>query len=97
MSSESSHEDIPDVVPVRESFRPRNACVYCGSSEIVAGVRLGQTAEVKSFGLQYKGASVLGGAISIMGTEPLCVDLCTKCGTIQRFCVKQTNRNWATE
>lgn len=97
MSSESGHQEIPEVVPVPESSRQQPAYSYCGGTDIIMGVKLGQTAEVTSIGLQYKGSSVLGGAISIMGTEPLCVDLCKRCGTIQRFCVKQTDRNWATE
>jgi hypothetical protein len=45
-------------------------------------------AEVGQVGLKYRMALVL------VGTEPLHADLCSSCGTILRFYVKDTDKNW---
>lgn len=65
-------------------------CSHCGSTDLVLGVHIGQTAEVGHIGPQYKDGMLL------VGTEPLCVDLCKACGHIQRFFVKNPNHRWLT-
>jgi hypothetical protein len=63
-------------------------CLYCGGSEIVANIRVSQTAEVAKIGLSYKTAMI------VVGTEPILADLCNGCGSITRLHVKNTDRKW---
>jgi hypothetical protein len=64
-------------------------CSYCGSTKIVVGVRLSQTAEVGGIGLSYK---ALG---PFMGTERVVADLCDECGTLNRLYVKEVGKRWS--
>jgi hypothetical protein len=63
-------------------------CPHCGATSLVRGIELGLTAEAGQVGLKYRMALVL------VGTEPLHADLCSSCGTIVRFYVKDTGNNW---
>lgn len=73
---------------------PREACPYCGSVQIVRGLRLGQRAEAAEVGVKYEASgSFLG--IVVMGTEPLRVDLCDNCGTVARLYVGQVGQKWS--
>ena len=53
-------------------------------------MKLGQSAEVGSVGLDYQGKFLL------TGTEPLRADLCGACGTVLRLFVANTDRRWLT-
>jgi hypothetical protein len=66
----------------------QDKCPYCGGSEIVANIRISQTAEVGKIGLSFKTAMIL------VGTEPILADLCSGCGSVTRFHVKNTDRKW---
>jgi hypothetical protein len=68
----------------------QNKCPYCGGTEIVENVTISQTATAGGCGLCYKSAMIF------VGTEPLLADLCSGCGTITRFHVKETDRKWMT-
>lgn len=65
-----------------------HACPACGSADISEGIDLKMNAEVSPIGLSYK-VNIIFHTV-----EPLLVDLCRRCGTIVRFFVKQTDRNW---
>jgi hypothetical protein len=65
-------------------------CPYCESAEVVRAVKLSQPAETGDIGLQHRKALVF------TATETLYADLCKACGSISRFYVKETNRNWIT-
>jgi len=65
-------------------------CPYCGGVEFVRAVKLSQPAAAGDIGLQHRKALVF------VGTETLYADLCRACGTITRFYVKVTDRNWVT-
>lgn len=67
--------------------RKQTACPHCGGTDIVSGVRTGQTAEAGSTGLQYQG-------LIFTGTEPLLADLCKSCGTVARLWVARADRDW---
>jgi hypothetical protein len=59
--------------------------------DLIRAVRLGLTAEAGSVGLRYRTLLVLA------GTEPLYADVCKKCGSVARFYVRETDRNWLME
>lgn len=63
-------------------------CPHCGKGKIVRGIRIGQTADIGSIGLEYKAQ------FYFLNTEPLVADLCPACGVIVRFRVHQTDRKW---
>jgi hypothetical protein len=63
-------------------------CPHCAGVELIRGVRLGLTGEV---GLKYRTLLVL------VGTEPLYADVCKECGSVARFYVRETDRNWLME
>jgi hypothetical protein len=86
-------EDVPPPAPAEGKPPPANVrpCPHCGGRQLVRGIQLGLTAETGQVGLKYRMAYVL------MGTEPLHADLCQACGTILRFYVKNTERNWYQE
>jgi len=86
--------DIADVLPAEPPRRPTPACAYCGHTDFERGIELGQTAEAARIGLKFKASSFLGGALSLMGNEPLFADLCLTCGTVARLYVKETRRQW---
>jgi hypothetical protein len=51
---------------------------------------LNQNAEIGRIGLPYRVRGIF------IGTEPLRLDLCENCGTVQRFFVEEPRRNWKT-
>jgi hypothetical protein len=63
-------------------------CPYCGSSDLALGLKANQNAEVGTIGLAYKAAKIF------VGTELLRADLCLSCGSVVRFFVKESKRNW---
>jgi len=63
-------------------------CPFCGSGDVIAGLKLNQNAEVGRIGLAYKAAAIF------TGTEPLLADLCRACGSVVRFFVKDSTRKW---
>ena len=69
---------------------PNKTCSHCHSTEILLGVKSGQSAEVGRIGLQYKDGLLL------VGTEPLLADICTACGHIERLYVKNASHKWLT-
>jgi len=73
---------------VQQGSRAGGQCQHCGGGDIVTGVRVNQTSEVLRIGLAYKTGFL------VVGCEPLHADLCRVCGTVSRFFVKETNRNW---
>ena len=66
----------------------RARCPHCGSTDVITGLKVSQNAEVGRIGLAYKAA------VLFVGTEELHADLCRGCGSVIRFFVKETNRNW---
>ena len=73
---------------VNESNPSASVCVFCGSGDLIRGVRIGQTAEVGNIGPQYRIAFIVN------ATEPLFSDFCNECGTVSRLYVKNTKRKW---
>ncbi len=69
----------------------QRACLYCGSSDIMLGLILDQTADPGHIGLQYKTWKIL------RTTEPLRADVCRSCGTVFRFYVKERGRDWVVD
>jgi hypothetical protein len=65
-------------------------CSACGSSGIVAGIKVGQTAEAGSVGLSYKTGFI------VIGTEPFLADLCRACGRVRLY-VENRDRKWLTD
>ncbi len=63
-------------------------CQHCGGSDLIGGLEVNQSVEVGSTGLRYKTAKIF------VTVEPLKAELCRNCGTVVRFYVKETNRNW---
>jgi uncharacterized membrane protein (UPF0127 family) len=66
-------------------------CIYCNSTNIQADVVVGQTAEPRALGLKYRTNFL------IFGVEPFYAELCKDCGSIVRFYLKKTDRNWYTK
>jgi hypothetical protein len=91
MSGEKDHEQIPEVIPVPTESRPARACWYCGSEDIVRGLRLLGDGSVSI--RYFTGEQVLG-LFPGVGSEPVRVHLCNACGTIVRLYVKETDRDW---
>ena len=65
-------------------------CPYCGSQDIVADVRVNQTADAGRIGLAYKTRFL------VTGTAALRTELCRSCGSVLRLYVKETGKNWQT-
>jgi len=63
-------------------------CPSCGGSDLIRGLEMNQGVEVGTFGFRYRTAKIF------VGTEKLNAELCRSCGTVVRFYVKETNRNW---
>ncbi|TWT95460.1 hypothetical protein [Neorhodopirellula pilleata] len=95
------HQYRPEPRPVREKLAPQKSktekqkfnfikapCIHCNAVAIVPNVSVSQTAEAGSTGLEYKGWGIF------TGSEPLLADVCTRCGTINRFYVRNPNRDW---
>lgn len=55
---------------------------------MVRGIKFNQGIEVGPLGPVYKAAGIF------RGTETLYADLCRTCGSVTRFFVKRTDRNW---
>jgi hypothetical protein len=68
------------------------ACWYCGGTDLVRRVEVGQTAEAGRIGLSYRGPGLLG--VHVTGTEPLRATLCRECGTVVRLWVEDPDRDW---
>lgn len=77
---------------LREGMRTCGAqrCPYCGSDDVVTGLKMNQSAEVGKIGLQHKKAI-------FVCSEQLRADLCRACGSVVRFFVKDTDHNWVTD
>lgn len=65
------------------------SCPHCGSTDLVLGLKLNQTADAGHVGLPYKTARIF------VATEPLRADLCRRCGTVARWFVEEPDRPWA--
>ena len=63
-------------------------CPHCGGSNIVAGVRVDQTADAGRIGLAYKTK------FFVTATEPFYADICDDCGTVVRLYVKTAKQKW---
>jgi len=66
----------------------QRTCSECGSTDIVAGIAVSQTAVSGEIGLSYKSLGVL------TASAPMFADLCSDCGTIVRFYVRDTHKPW---
>jgi hypothetical protein len=66
-------------------------CPDCGSTDIAVGVQVSKSAETGRIGLTHKKAGFL------WVIEPLCANVCRKCGTIIRLYVKDTDHNWVLD
>lgn len=76
--------------PPRTGGEGPQTCPWCGSQSISEGLSLNQNAEIGRIGLPYRVRGIF------IGTEPLRLDLCENCGTVQRFFVEEPRRNWKT-
>jgi hypothetical protein len=92
MSAEHTPEEIPTAIPVSER-RSWPACPHCGSDDITKGMKLGLTATAGDVGINYHATGKFLG-VSLLGNEPLLVDLCMACGTLTRIYVAETERKW---
>lgn len=64
-------------------------CIYCNSTNIQSEIKLNQgTAEPGEIGLEYRAK------FFIHGVEPIYVELCKDCGSINRLYIKNSERNW---
>ena len=77
--------------PARRAPAVTSKCPHCAGVELIRGVRLGLTTEAGSVGLKYWTLLILA------GTEHLHADVCKGCGSVARFYVRETDRNWLTE
>jgi predicted RNA-binding Zn-ribbon protein involved in translation (DUF1610 family) len=66
----------------------KGGCPHCGAANIVSGLEFNLNAEVGPWGLSYKAFG------PFRGTEKVCAELCTSCGTVVRIYVNEPNRNW---
>ncbi len=66
-------------------------CAFCGSANIVRGVKIDQTADAGGIGLSYKTRFL------IVGTESIFADLCDDCGSVLRTVEKAPGRKWVTK
>ena len=66
----------------------RRVCSECGGTEIVEGIAVSQSAVSGEIGLSYKSLAFL------TASAPLFADLCAKCGTVVRFYVRGTDKQW---
>ncbi len=72
---------------------PGAACSYCGSREIIAGLKLAHHIEVGNVGIRFEATERFLGAF-LTGNEPLLADLCQNCGSVVRLHVASTERRW---
>lgn len=76
--------------------KPGPACSHCGATDATRQLRVRAVGHGPvAIGLQYAGGSLVsdlaGGSV-----EPLHAELCTRCGTVQRFFVVDPDRLWMT-
>ena len=64
------------------------SCTHCSNGSITRNVKLDQSNDVGTVGLAFKRAGIFH------VSEQLLADLCTECGTVVRFHVRDTDRNW---
>ena len=64
------------------------SCTHCSNDSITSNVKVLQTNEAGAIGLAFKRAGIF------QVSEQLLADLCTECGTVVRFHVRDTDRNW---
>jgi predicted RNA-binding Zn-ribbon protein involved in translation (DUF1610 family) len=65
-------------------------CPHCGGTELVRAVTFRQPGETRGVGLVYR-VGPFGS-----GTQTLYADLCRACGSVTRFYVHKTTRDWIT-
>jgi hypothetical protein len=94
MSNEPSPDDIPEVLPVPEPPRHRPACSHCGGDDITKSLKLSLAAEARELGIHYEATGKFLG-ISLLGIEPLHIDVCNSCGTVTRIYVQNLERKWS--
>jgi predicted nucleic-acid-binding Zn-ribbon protein len=63
-----------------------NKCIYCGSENLEKELKTKGSKSIGNIHFQY---SPMG-----MESEEILADLCKDCGSISRFYVKNTNRDW---
>jgi hypothetical protein len=66
----------------------QRGCSECGSTEITEGIAVSQSAVSGEIGLSCKSLAFL------TASAPLFADLCIKCGTVVRFYVRDTDKQW---
>lgn len=66
------------------------SCIYCGSENLEKGIRASSDDSYK-LGLRYRKMFIS------VGFEEIYADLCKDCGSISRFYVRDTNREWERE
>jgi hypothetical protein len=77
-------------VNMDSSKKADSQCPHCGANDFIRAVKLSQPVQTGSIGLVHRKALVFD------ATETLLADLCKACGTVTRFYVRETNRNWLT-
>jgi hypothetical protein len=93
MSAENRPDQVLDAIPVGGQPPVRYTCSHCGSNEIRKGMKLGLSGESGEVGCRYhKTGKFLG--MSLLGLEPLLVDVCMDCGTLVRIYMEETDRKW---
>lgn len=92
MTSDDSSDHVTDALPPLLARRPRPTCPSCGSDDLINGLPFVASPEVGGVGIKYKSGSFLG--MAIMSYEPLLIDLCSSCGNVARFYVKNVERDW---
>ncbi len=76
---------------------PNNTCEHCGSSQLISGLTVsasGGGGDVRPGLLCKPKEEGLFKAAEKEKRETLFADLCTSCGTVKRFYVKDPNRDW---
>lgn len=66
-------------------------CPYCGSSNIINGIMVDQTADAGRIGLAYRVR------FKMVFTEQVLADLCDDCGSLVRIFVRTIGREWVTD
>ncbi len=89
---ETPHTRMSDEPLAKSSTKkvgvPTSPCTHCGSAAIIPSVSVSQSAEAGNTGLEYKGWGIF------VGCEPLLADVCSRCGTVNRLHVRNTDHNW---
>jgi hypothetical protein len=93
MSDQDQRDEVPEALPVDQPQPKRLTCWYCGSYDLTRGLKLGLTAEAGEVGIKFEATGKFLG-VCLLGNEPLRATLCNECGTVVRFSVKDTEREW---